>query len=457
MSEGRGIAGWFRDRAVRRVVKYGVPVALGRVFVSIAGLITMAMLTRHLGVELFGVLAVLRTLVTTVSEYANFNTWQAIIKYGTEAIADNRRDDVKKVIKLAFVLDAVTAVIAAIVIAVLAFALSAVFGWDATASWLCVLYALTVLTRIGGTPDGIFRICDAYRAQAIASAASAAALTLAVGLAVLLDASFAGCVLALVIGEVVGNLLPFVVAVSVGRANGFGGWLGTSLRGARTTFPGIQRFLIATNGQVTLKKTQADVDTFVIGAMLGKIPSGLFRVVKQLGTIPGRVFMPFEQVLFTELARAAAEHQYAAFRRLLLRLSLIVGAGSLLIWGVAAIAAEPAIRIIAGNDYIAAAPAFRWYLLAMVLNVMNTPVQRAIVALGRPGTLFWFDLATTGLLVGGAIAGAYYGGLVGVSIAIVAHKLLQTSWSTWLVARISLRRERDHAAGLTELPLPAPR
>lgn len=44
----------------------------------------------------------------------------------------------------------------------------------------------------------------------------------------------------------------------------------------------------------------------MIGAMLGKIPSGLFRVVKQLGTIPGRVFMPFEQVLFTELARAAA-------------------------------------------------------------------------------------------------------------------------------------------------------
>lgn len=444
---------WFRDRAVRRVVKYGVPVALGRVFVSIAGLITLAMLTRHLGVALFGVLAVIRTLATTVSEYANFNTWQAVIKYGTEAIADNRKDDVKRVIKLSFVLDAVTAVIAAFVVTVLAFALRATFGWDSSESLLCVLYGVTVLTRIGGMPDGVFRICDAYRAQAIAAAVSALALTGAVAIAVLLDASFAGCVLALVIGEVFGNLLPLVVANRVAKENGYGGWLAAPLAGSTTVFPGIRRFLIATNGQVTLKKTQADVDTFVIGAMLGKVPSGLFRVVKQLGTIPGRVFMPFEQVLFTELARAAAEHQYAAFRRLLLRLSLIVGAGSLLIWAVAAVAAEPAIRIIAGDDYIGAAPAFRWYLLGMVLNVMNTPVQRAIVALGRPGTLFWFDLATTGLLIGGAILGAHEGGLVGVAIAIVGYKIIQTSWSTWLVARISLQRQREHEAAP---PQPAP-
>ncbi|MBL0219318.1 MAG: oligosaccharide flippase family protein [Myxococcales bacterium] len=467
MTERRGsrVREWFRDRAVRRVVKYGIPVAVGRVVVSIAGLITTAMLARHLGPELFGVLAVMRTLVTTVGEYANFNTWQAIIKYGTEAIAERRPEDVKRVIKLAFVLDVVTAAIAAIVIAVLAFAIATTFDWSSTDSKLCVLYTLTIVTRVAGAPDGIFRICDAYRPQAIATSVSAALMTISVGIAVALDASFAGCVVALVIAEVIGNLLPLFVAITVAATNGFGGWLFTPLRGARTAFPGIARFLVATNGQGTVKKTQSDVDMFVIGAMLGKIPSGLFRVVKQLGTIPGRVFMPFEQVLFTELARAAAAHDYATFRRLLLRLTIIVGVGSLLIWGVAAVAAEPVIRIVAGDEFIGAAPAFRWYLLAMVLNVMNTPVQRAIVALGRPGTLFWFDLGSTILLIGAAIAGARYGGLVGVSLALIGHKVVQAAWSTWLVARISYRRQRDHAAAVTPdeassqaaPPPPAPR
>lgn len=445
---------WFRDRAVRRVVKYGVPVAIGRVFVSIAGLVTMAMLTRHLGVELFGVLAVIRTLGTTVSDYANFNTWQAVIKYGTEAMAEHRKDDVKRIIKLSFVLDAGTAAIATVVVCVLAFALRATFGWDSTESLLCLVYGTTVITRIAGMPDGVFRICDAYRAQAIAAGFSALALMASITIAVLADASFGGCVIALSIGEAIGNLVPIVVANSIAKENGYGGWLAAPLAGSTTVFPGIRRFLVSTNGQVTLKKTQAEVDTFVIGAMLGKIPSGLFRVVKQLGTIPGRVFMPFEQVLFTELARAAAEHKYAEFRRLLMRLSLIVGVGSLVIWGIAAVAAEPAIRIIAGADYIAAAPAFRWYLLGMVLNVMNTPVQRAIVALGRPGTLFWFDLATTGLLIGGAVLGAYEAGLVGVSLAIVGYKVIQTSWSTWLVARISRQRQREHEAAPPPPALP---
>ena len=447
---------WFRDRAVRKVVRHGIPVALGRVFVSIAGLVTMAMLTRHLGVVLFGVLAVIRTLATAVSDYANFNTWQAVIKYGAEAIAQDRKDDVKRVIKLSFVLDAITAAIATVVVAVLAFALRTTFGWDSTEAALCVLYAAVVLTRIAGMPDGVFRICDAYRAQAITASVSAVVLTAAVAVAVLTDASFAGCVLALVIGEVFGNLLPVFVASSVAKQHGHGGWWRVPLAGSATAFPGIRRFLIATNGQVTLKKTQNDVDTFVIGAMLGKAPSGLFRVVKQLGTIPGRVFMPFEQVLFTELARAAAEHKYATFRRLLLRLSLLAGAGSLIIWAIAAVAAEPAIRIVAGEDYIDAAPAFRWYLLGMVLNVMNTPVQRAIVALGRPGTLFWFDLATTVLLIAGTVLGAREAGLVGVSIAIVAYKVIQASWSTWLVARISLQRQREHEAAPPPPAPPAP-
>lgn len=219
------VAAWFRDRAVRRVVKFGVPVALGRVFVSVAGIATMAMLTRHLGVEVFGVLAVMRTLVATVEVYSNFVTWQAIIKYGTEAIAAGRKDDVKRIIKLAFVLDAATAAVATVVIAVLAFALADAFDWDSRASQLCVLYALTILTRIGGTPDGIFRICDAYRAQAIATSISAVVLTGSVALAVLLDASFTQCVIAMVAGEVIGNLIPFIAAQTVAKEHGFDGWL----------------------------------------------------------------------------------------------------------------------------------------------------------------------------------------------------------------------------------------
>jgi O-antigen/teichoic acid export membrane protein len=437
---------WFRDKAIRKVVRFGVPAAIGKVASSLAGLVTMALLARQLGPESFGVVAMIRTVVGIVDSYANFNTWQAIIRYGTEAIAQKRIGDVERVIKLGVVIDLATGVLGTVILAVVAFIVPAAFGWSQHEAAFCALYGATIFTRVSGASDGVFRICDSYRAQAISSTVSAVIVAVAVGIAVGLDASFDGCVLALIIGEVLGNLIVTVTSLLVARDAGFGSWRKASLKGIGTAFPGIVRFLVTTNAQLTVKKTSSELDMVIVGALLGKAASGLFRVVKQLGTIPGRVFMPFEQVLFTELARATASRDYAMFRRLLWRFTGIVTAGSLLMWAVAAIAAEPLIRIVAGNDYVSAASAFRWYLLAMVLIIAGTPTMRAIIALGRPGTLFGIDVVVLVVLAASLIAGSLLWGLTGVAAAVVVHRFVQLVWSMLVVQRALRSEERAVAA-----------
>lgn len=441
---------WLRDGALRKVVRYGVPIAIGKLAASAAGLVTLALLARHLGAALFGVLAVIRTVVLVVETYAGFNTWQAIIKYGTEAIAAGRRDDVKRVIKLGVAIDLATAAVGAAVIAGLAFVVPAMFEWSARESVLCAAYAVTIVTRVAGASDGIFRICDAYRTQAIATTLGAVAVAASAVVAVALDASFTGCVAALIAGEVVSNAIVTATAFWVAAQHGYGGWARTPFGDLRAAFPGIVRFMLATNGQVTVKRTQGELDMVVVGALLGKAPAGLFRAVKQLGALPGHVFMPFEQVLFTELAHAAAARDHAGFARLLRRAAGLAALGSLLVWAAAAALAAPILELVAGAEFAAAAPAFRWYLLAMALQVTSAPIQRAMIALGRPGTLFLFDLATLGVLVAAVIAGAHLGGLAGVAAAVALHRAIQLAWSAWLVARTlraELRQQRGGDVG----------
>ena len=435
------IGAWFRDQAIRKIARFGVPVAIGKLASSFAGLITLGLLAHHLGPGPFGIIAVLRAVVAVVDQYANFNTWQAIIKYGADAIAQDRPRDVDRIIKLATLIDIASAALGALALVGLAFVIPAAFGWTMHEAWLVLLYAVTLVTRVSGTSDGIFRICDAYRLQAIATSVASVIMTAAVAIAVVMHASFDGCVVALVIGEVIGNLVITIAGYWVARHGGYGAWPRATLTGIRTTFPGIVRFLVATNAQLTIKKTHTELDTFVVGSMLGKLPSGWFRVVKQLGSMPGKIFMPFEQVLFTELARASASGDYSGFARMLRRFSGIVGGGSLVLWAISSVAAVPVIRIVAGDAFIDAAPAFRWYMFAVALVVANAPVQRAMIALGRPGTLFLFDVASFSVLVAGTIVGAWNWGLVGVCAGVVLHKLVQMSWSTWLVARV-LRERR---------------
>ena len=366
-------------------------------------------------------------------------------------MAEQRPTAVERLIKLAFAIDCVTCTLGAVIAAALAFVIPSTFGWSHHESVLCALYAITILTHIAGAPDGIFRLCDAYRPQALTTGAGGILQTIAVAAAVALDGSFDTCVLVLIVSEVIGNILVVVTALFIARRAGYGGWTKASLIGWRREFPGILRFLLSTSGQLSVKKTQSELDMFVVGSMLGKAASGLLRVIKQLGTIPARIFLPFEQVLFTELARFAAAGDQRGFRRLLRRTVGITGVGSLAVWAVAAVGAEPLIRLVAGSAFLGAVPAFRWYFLAMVLGVANTPVLRAMIALGRPGTLFLFDLATLALLVATTVIGAHLWGLVGVSLALVLHKLIQLAWSTWLVDRALLTR-RDLEPAMTPGP-----
>lgn len=435
------IIDWFRDRAIRKVVRLGLPVFVGKALGSLSSLASLALLAHHLDLRTFGVIAMMRTVVIAIDQYTNFNMWQAIIKYGTEAIALGRRDDVPHMIKLGFVIDLASGVAGVLVAAALSFVISNAFGWTQPESLMFSLFALTLIVRGGGAADGVFRLCDAYRAQAISTSIAAIVMAGAIWIAVALDASFHGIVISLIVGESLGNVLIVLVSFWVANQNGYGRWWMRSLRGARRMFPGIVHFLLSTNGQLTVKKTQAELDIFVVGALLGAAATGLFRVVKQLGAIPGRILMPFEQVLFTELARAAADGDYTGFKRLLRRSAALLGIGSLTIWVVASLVARPMIEVVAGTYFIEAVPAFRWYLLSMVILIASAPVQRAMIALGRPGTLLLFELATLVLLVVTTVVGASWWGLVGVSIAVVLHRSIQLVWSIWLVGRVIRGRQ----------------
>jgi O-antigen/teichoic acid export membrane protein len=380
-----------------------------------------------------------------VDSFANFNTWQAIIKYGTEAIAQGRRQDVDKLIKVAAVIDLTTACLGALVVVGLAFLIPGRFDWSPHESVLCAIYAVTLVSKLAGTTDGIFRISDAYRAQAIVSSVMAVLSALAIVIAVLLGAGFDGCVYALIFGEAASNVVITIVAFAVARAHGFGSWFRTPLEGARARFPGLARFMISTNAQLTVRTMQNEVDMMIVGSTLGRSSAGLFRVVKQLGTIPGRVFLPFEVVMYTELARNVADRDFRSLRKLMRRSMIITGTGTVLLWVVAAVLARPIIGLVAGADFLDAAPAFRIYLLAMVIAITGTPVLRSMIVLGRPGTLFFFDLGSLVLLIAAAIVLAHVWGLVGIALALLIHRSIQLLWPMLFLRGYLRRAEREQA------------
>lgn len=98
-----------------RLLKNAGKLLSGEVAASGISLITMAFAARALGPEQFGILALIQAYVVIVDKTINFQSWQALIKYGSDALTDRDDNSLKGLIKFGFFLDISTSILGAIV------------------------------------------------------------------------------------------------------------------------------------------------------------------------------------------------------------------------------------------------------------------------------------------------------------------------------------------------------
>lgn len=406
---------------------------LGKLGSSVASLAILAILARYLGPERFGVLAVVRSVVAIIDHYSNFSTWQLLIRYGTQSLAREANDDFRSIVKVSFLTDACTALTGSTLAIAIAYAIPRVVGLSDDEAAYCAVYGSSLATRITGMSEGVLRIFDRYAAQAVVTNVFMFLMVPAVALASALDGGLWGCLCAIMVCEIAGNVATLVVAMRTLAVHGHGTWARASLQDLAKRFPGVLRFLVSTNLQGSVKKTQAEADLVIAGAFLGTTDAGFFRVIKQLGSIPARIVMPLEQVLFTELAKFAARREFAAFLRVLRRIAalfLVIGAA---VWLVTLLAGEPLIVFLAGEEFRPAAAAFPIYMLAAILSAGNTPIMRAMIALGKPQVLLYVEVGSTAAMLALLVVGAQFG-LAGLSTAMLVHRGAQIAGSWALVS-----------------------
>ena len=93
-----------RDDLLRRLLRNTSYLLTGTAGASFLALVALALTARSLGPELLGVLAMIQAYAGMVDR-ARIETWPALIKYGAEALEEERYDDFKSLIKFGFLVD----------------------------------------------------------------------------------------------------------------------------------------------------------------------------------------------------------------------------------------------------------------------------------------------------------------------------------------------------------------
>lgn len=423
------------------LVRSGLRLLTGSLFSVILAFVAAGVAARYLGVSDYGVLVYLQAFTIVIGRSFKFQTWQPLIKYGTEALQEADHAKFARLTSMMLRLDLLTALLATLVaLALLRPALSlaeiAEGGLIAGA-----FYCATIATTILGAPTGLLRLMDRFDWIAYHQVAAALLKLLVVVAAMILRASPAATIIAWAASEAIANLGLLGIAIVFYRRAGYPAltWWGIPRRAAAREFSGSWSYLWSSNFNGVLRMAYTELDVVIIGAVLGTAATGLYRIAKLLGGAAGRIVDPFYQTIYPNLAKAWAQRKIPEFRSLL-RNAMFLGATiAVPVFLILALGGRYLLRIGFGPEFVAAYPVLVFYMVGVSIAVITFALQPAVLSVGKPRMTTIANASAAALYFACLFVGLNVLGIVGAGIAYASFFVVWSLIMAWAVARALAR------------------
>ena len=345
----------------------------GRGVNAVLSLVYLALATRTLGLEGFGVFAIIVALGQTVTGIANFQTWQFVVRWGAGD------DGPARATGFAIALDLVSVILGAVLAAALVWSAPLWLPLPTELLLLTFGYCLVSLVSIRSTPTGLLRLRFQYGRSTVAETVQPAIRAAGAGLAAWLLPTVTGFVLAWAAAEVAVALALWVTALHGQRID----WRSISLRMIPREHADAWRFVVATNMSGSLQVGGKQVMILLVGAIGGEALAGGFRVAAQLGQALVQLAQTISKAIYPELIHA--RNRAVEMARRMANIALI---GGMLAVGIALLFGRWGLEAIAGDAF----GRFYWAMvilaIAGAIELVGASLESLLVSAGRAGTAF---------------------------------------------------------------------
>lgn len=336
-------------------------------------LVYLALATRMLGLEGFGRFALLIVLAQGVAGLASFNTWQAVVRWGSE------EGHAATAAGFALALDLTSVAFGSFL--ALAAAWTAPYWLPLPPELRPLIFAMCMacLLAIRSTPTGVLRLHDRYDLATLAEAALPATRAVGAAIAAVAAPSIAGFVAAWAVAELVCAVAHWLLArkfVPLKLSD-------ISLKRLPAGRQRVWQFIFATNFSRSLAVTGKQVLMLLVGAFGGAALAGGYRVAVQFGQALVQLGEAAARALYPELIRTSQAAHDLAGRMAVLAL----GAGSIAV--VAAIlGGRWAIAAIAGPEFVFAYTTLVLLAVAGAVELLGASWEALLVSKGRAELAF---------------------------------------------------------------------
>ena len=438
---GKIVSSVKNDWLFRNLLKNSSYLFSATVIANGIGFAQAIVLARYLGVEQYGLLALILSYVTIVNQFFDFRIFEFMTKYVSEYWANGENKKALATVKLGYSIDFVSSGLAVIATVALArFAAKTIFHHPEMAS-VALIYAFSLLAiNVNRTSTSIFQVFDRFSWVAgLRSGQSIFNFSLIVT-TVILGWGLSGIILCYLITALLVGIVSLCLAMKIVHKE-----LGRLSTGKISMLKGRLKekgmFLFYTNMTGFMTMFLVRFDELVLGYFRGPTEVGWYKMAKNFATLFISLTDPISNALYPQLAKLWALERKREIKGLVWKVSKSMTILAVIIITSIMLLAPVAIKLFVGSDYLNSVVALR-IMIWQVIWVVMIWAGILVMSAGRPDLFFKVNIFATFVCVAILILMTRIFGLVGTSIGFVSYTI------TWMIAMVYVcRRHREFLFG----------
>ncbi len=386
------------DKTVgKRVAKNTGLLVSAKIMAVFMGLATLLITEADLDDQVaFGSILFLHAYMLFFAEVATFQSWQSIIRFGTDDVEDNDPNRLSRLMKFCIKLDGISAILA-YTSGVLLFSgyimLVSRFpslapqadGFDIVAlKPLVAAYCTVVLFQVTGTPIGILRLFDKFNALAIGALVMPAFRLLGAIIASMQGWGMVGFLCVWWFASVSGYLFKVFLGVFELYRRHLLGFVWRAKQKFLSPRAGLWSFVWKSNIDSTLAAGVSQLPLILVMGVFGPAFVAIYRIAEEFAKLLSEGVKLIEQVIYPELARIMSMGRGREVFRLVLKASVIALGVGMVAAGALYIAGPYLMESSLGEEYRASVPIAVLLVFGAALMAASAPLFPVFYAANKP-------------------------------------------------------------------------
>lgn len=315
------IQSWKADVLMQKVIRNTGYLFSSNTIAMVLGSAQGILAAIFLGPAGYGTLGMVIMLASSLNRFFSFRMGELVVKFGGQDLAVGNRQRAAAIVKVAFLSEAATTILAYIILVLTApLAAKWIIKDTSVIGWIAI-YGLSLLFNlVNETSTAILQLGNHYRSQAIINLVQSIATALLIVIVFLRHGTVFDVMIAYLIGKAINGLGIFLIAMSKMKSIFGQDWWRASLRLIEKP-RSMARFAISTNLSGTINLIIRDSDVLWVGFFLTPVAAGYYKFAAGMMNVLLMPITPFISTTFPEISKSIARREWAILRKLLTRTS----------------------------------------------------------------------------------------------------------------------------------------